>query len=174
MPKIERLGHVGIYVRDVNVMLRFYSEVLGLQITDIDEKAGLYFLSSRPDEEHHELLLCAGRKASEDGLLLQQMSFKCPSLDDVIEFHRRLVETGAKIDYTVTHGNAIAVYFSDPEGNRAEVYWNTGLKARQGYLLEIDLNDEPAAIKQKVADHVATYGDTGFVDYELLSKQQIS
>jgi catechol-2,3-dioxygenase len=147
MPTIERLGNVGLYVQDVDVMMRFYKEVLGLHITDIDEKAGLYFSSSRPDEEHHELLLCAGRTAAADARLLQQVAFKYPSLDGVIEFYGCLVEVGAKIEYTVTHGNAIAVYFHDPDGNRAEVYWDTGLKARQGYLLELDLNDEPETIK---------------------------
>ncbi len=61
--------------------------------------------------------------ATADALLLQQVAFKCPSLDDVIEFCGCLVEVGAKIEYTVTHVNAIALYFYDPDGNRAEVYW---------------------------------------------------
>jgi catechol-2,3-dioxygenase len=147
MPTIDRVGNVGLYVQDVDVMMRFYKEVLGLHITDIDEKAGRYFSGSRPDEEHHELLLCAGRTAAADALLLQQVAFKCPSLDDVIEFYGCQVEGVAKIEYTVTHGNAIAVYFYDPDGNRGEVYWDTGLKARQGGLLELDLNDESETIK---------------------------
>lgn len=174
MPIIERLAHVGIFVRDIEPMLRFYRDILGLQVTDIDEKAGLYFLSSRPDEEHHELLLCVGRTSRENELWLQQISFKCPTLDDVIEFHRRLVDNGIRIEYAVTHGNAIGVYFYDPEGNRAEVYWNTGLKARQGYLLEVDLSESPENIKKKVADHVAQYGESGFVDMNLLKRQNIS
>jgi catechol-2,3-dioxygenase len=38
-----------------------------------------------------------------------------------------------KIEYTITHSNAIAVYLYDPGGNRAEGYWDTGLKACQGW-----------------------------------------
>lgn len=174
MPTIERLAHVGVFVRDVEPMVHFYRDVLGLQLTDVDEKAGLYFLSSRPEEEHHELLLCVGRTSGADERWLQQISFKCPTLDDVIEFYRRLVETGTPIEYTVTHGNAIGVYFYDPEGNRAEVYWNTGLTARQGYLLEVNLDDDPERIKAKVAEHVAQYGETGYVDMDLLARQNIS
>ena len=173
MPTIERLAHVGVFVRDVEPMVRFYRDVLGLQLTDADDKAGLYFLSSRPEEEHHELLLCAGRTSADGELWLQQISFKCPTLDDVIGFYRRLVENGTPIEYTVTHGNAIGVYFYDPEGNRAEVYWNTGLKARQGYLLEVNLDDEPEVIKAQVAEHVAKYGETGYVDMDLLARQNI-
>ena len=173
MPIIERLAHVGLYVRDVEAMRHFYRDVLGLQETDVDEAAGLYFLSSRPEEEHHELLLCRGRTSGEDELWLQQISFKCPTLRDVIDFHRRLVETDTRIEYTVTHGNAIGVYFYDPEGNRAEVYWNTGLKARQGYLLEVDLSEPEDEILRTVTAHVAEHGETGFVDMDLLARQNV-
>jgi len=35
------------------------------------------------------------------------------------------------------------VYVFDPEGNRIETYWNTGLEAKQPYGARIDL-DKPA------------------------------
>jgi catechol 2,3-dioxygenase-like lactoylglutathione lyase family enzyme len=169
---IERLAHVGIHVFDVQSQLAFYRDVLGLQVTDIDEPAGLYFLSSRPEEEHHEILLCAGRTAGRDELLLQQISFRCPSLADVKEYYDRLVAAGVRIEYTVTHGNAIGVYFYDPEGNRLEVYWPTGLAARQGYLLEVDLSRPADELLAEVAEHVREHGKDGYVDMELLQRQQ--
>jgi hypothetical protein len=89
---IERLGHVGPFLRDVDVMMRVYSEVLGLRIADIDENAGLYLLNPRPTEEHHELLLYTSRTEAADALLLQRLSSKCPYLDEVIEVYGRLVE----------------------------------------------------------------------------------
>jgi catechol-2,3-dioxygenase len=173
MPTIERLAHVGLYVRDLEIQLAFYRDMLGLQVTDRDDAAGLVFLSSRPDIEHHELLLCGGRNVEDDALVLQQISFRCPTLDDVVAFYQRLIAAGTKIEYTVTHGNAIGVYFYDPEGNRAEVYWPTGLKARQGYLLEVDLSESSETIMKKVREHVAEYGETGFVDMDLLARQNI-
>jgi hypothetical protein len=142
-------------------------------MTDRDDAAGLIFLSSRPDVEHHELLLCGGRNIGSEVLVLQQISFRCPTLDDVIDFYQRLVDAGTKIEYTVTHGNAIGVYFYDPEGNRAEVYWPTGLQARQGYLLEVDLSEPKDTIVRKVREHVAKHGKTGFVDMDLLARQNI-
>jgi len=59
-PKIARLGHVGLFVEDVARSLAFYRDVLGLVLTDADEQNGMYFLSARPAEDHHEFLLCAG------------------------------------------------------------------------------------------------------------------
>ena len=54
-----------------------------------------------------------------------------------------------------THGNAFALYFFDPEHNRCEVYWGTGLRARQPYLEAVDLDQSKAAIvrERKVLAH---------------------
>ena len=61
MPTISGLGHVGIYCFDLDAQERFYTEVLGLTKTDEDREHGLVFLSAQPEQEHHELLLVAGR-----------------------------------------------------------------------------------------------------------------
>ena len=65
-PRIASLGHVGIFVEDVDRSLAFYRDLLGLTLTDADEANGMYFLSSRPGEEHHEFLVCRGRTAPRD------------------------------------------------------------------------------------------------------------
>ena len=47
--------------QDLSRMKDFYTRVLGLQVTDEDEAEGMVFLSSRPEAEHHELVLAGGR-----------------------------------------------------------------------------------------------------------------
>jgi catechol 2,3-dioxygenase-like lactoylglutathione lyase family enzyme len=59
-PRIAGLGHVGIFVNDLDRSRAFDRDVLGLTVTDNDEANGMIFLSSRPDEEHHEFLICRG------------------------------------------------------------------------------------------------------------------
>ena len=55
MAQIEGLGHVGIYVHDLMVQRDFWSRVMGLWIADEDlEGRGMVFLSSHPEDEHHE------------------------------------------------------------------------------------------------------------------------
>src|SRR5580704_4441768 len=61
VPRIARLAHVGVYVHDLDRAVEFYRDILGLQVTDTEPAMGLAFLSSRPEVEHHELLLAAGR-----------------------------------------------------------------------------------------------------------------
>jgi catechol-2,3-dioxygenase len=78
------------------------------------------------------------------------------------------------VDMEVSHGNALAIYFFDPDGNRCEVYWNTGLQARQPYLVYVDLDQPPDKIMAEVADSVRQYAGTGYVDPRFLALQDIT
>jgi catechol-2,3-dioxygenase len=171
---ISGLGHVGLHVNDLEAQASFYQNIVGLTITDRDPDIGMVFLSARPDEEHHELLLCGGRSTPPGTLMLQQVSFHCTTLDDMIAYARRFREHNVHIDMIVTHGNAIGIYFYDPEGNRCEVYWKTGFQARQPFLVDIDLDQPAAAILARVRELVERYGATGIIErVEALAAQNI-
>lgn len=174
-PSIARLGHVGIHAFDIAKERAFYENVLGLQVTDEDPNMGMVFMSSRPAEEHHEFLICGGRNVDDkDALLLQQVSFRCNSLDDVIGYYKRFKEHNVQFDMIVSHGNAVGLYFRDPEGNRCEVYWPTGLKARQPYLEMVNLDEDPDEIMRKIRESVAEHGEEGIVDMRALQGQDIA
>jgi catechol-2,3-dioxygenase len=174
MPTINGLGHVGLYCFDLAAQERFYTEVLGLTKTDEDQGRGLVFLSAQPDVEHHELLLAAGRNVGDEAHVLQQVSFRCPSLKDVTDYYQRFRERSVNVDMVVSHGNAIGVYFFDPEGNRGEVYCSTGLTARQPFLQFLNLDDDPEVIMREVARGVDQYGATGTLDPALMASQNIA
>jgi catechol-2,3-dioxygenase len=163
-PRVARLGHVGLHVQDLEKQKAFYRDVVGLQVTDEDAERGLVFMSSRPTEEHHELLLCRGRNVGNEARVIQQISFRCNSFDDVVGFFRRFKEHGVKFDAAISHGNAVGVYIFDPEGNRIETYWNTGLAAKQPYGEVVDLEQPAAQLLEHIREHVACYGTTGFID----------
>lgn len=143
MPRVTRLGHTGIYVEDLARMRDFYTRVLGLTVTDEDDERGMVFLSSRPDEEHHEFVIMRGRNAPRDARLVQQISWHVASVDDLLQFHQLLRAEGVQVEREVTHGIALAIYFFDPEGNRIEVYWPTDQRIPQPFGKAIDL-DQPA------------------------------
>ena len=74
MPSVAGLGHVGIYTHDLFKMRDFYSRVMGLEITDEEtEKTGIVFMSSNPEEEHHEFVLMKGRDVPEGSKVVQQI-----------------------------------------------------------------------------------------------------
>lgn len=143
MPRIAELGHTGLWVNDLPRMKDFYTRVIGLQVTDENLDEGMVFLSSRPEVEHHELVLATGRSGGPEVKVTHQISWRVESLDDVLEFHERFRKEGIQVQQEVTHGNAVGIYFFDPEGNRNEVYWQTGRDVRQPFRKTLNL-DQPA------------------------------
>ncbi|MEX1658872.1 VOC family protein [Streptomyces pseudovenezuelae] len=147
---ITGLGHTGFWVHDLDAMREFYTRVLGLTVTDEDEELGIVFLSSRPEEEHHEFVLQRGRTAHDGAKLTHQVSWRVDSLETVIEFHHRFRAEGIEVQQEVTHGNAIGIYFFDPEGNRNEVYLRVERDVRQPFRKSLDLDQEPADVMADV------------------------
>lgn len=160
---IERLSHVGIHVFDLGIAREFYVDVLGLTVTDEDFGKGVVFLSSHPELEHHEILLASGREVDRGAKLVQQISFRVESLDALLVYFTRLKSGSVPIDMIVSHGNAIGIYFYDPDGNRLEVFWATGLEAHQVFLQPIDLCKPRDEILAEVGRQVVEFGSTGVV-----------
>src|SRR5881296_988944 len=113
MPRVTGLGHVGIYVRDLERMVAFYRDVMGMQVTKQNWRAGAVFLSADPEAVDHEIALIRGRPSADDPHLIQQISMRAASLDDLRAFHRRLQAEGYRIEEVVNHASAIGCYFFD-------------------------------------------------------------
>jgi hypothetical protein len=104
--RVARLGHVGLHVQDLEKQKAFYRDIIGLTVTDEDTERGMVFMSSRPEEEHHELLLYRGRNVVGDAKVVQQISFRCNTFEDVLSFYRRFKQHNVKFDMIMSHGNA--------------------------------------------------------------------
>jgi catechol 2,3-dioxygenase-like lactoylglutathione lyase family enzyme len=126
MTAVVGLGHVGIYVRDLEKMVAFYRDTLGMRITKQNWRAGIVFFSTDPECADHEIALFRGRPEDADSRLINQISLRVATLGDLRFFHRRLVAAGLRIDAVVNHVSALGCYYFDPEGNRSEVFWATG------------------------------------------------
>jgi len=150
MARVQGLGHVGIYVRDLERMVAFYRDVMGMQITKQNWRAGIVFLSADPAAVDHEIALMRGRPSAEDPHLINQISLRVGSLDDLRAFHRRLVAEGYRIDAVVNHASAIGCYFFDPEGNRTEVFWVTGRPCWVPTAHPIDIHQPDAGVMTEV------------------------
>ncbi len=138
MAAVKGLGHVGIYVRDLEKMTRFYRDVLGMKITKQNWRAGVVFLSADPARVDHEIALFRGRPEASERMI-NQISLRVAALDELRQFHRRLVAEGLRIDAVVNHVSAIGCYYFDPEGNRSEVFWLTGRECWVPIVHPIDI-----------------------------------
>ena len=142
------LSHFGIHVTDIARMEEFYTRALGLLVSDRGTLAHgptLVFLSRDPDE-HHQLVLVTGRPPGGGYNVVNQISFKLPSLADLKEAHARMREEGVKEFRIVTHGNAWSVYFADPEGNRVELFVDTPWHTPQPFAEPFDIEAPAEAI----------------------------
>jgi catechol-2,3-dioxygenase len=126
MARVIGLGHLGVYVRDLERMAAFYRDFMGMQVTKQNWTRGIVFFSSDPATVDHEIALVRGRPEGENPRLIDQISLRVKTLGDLRDFHQRAQAEGLRIDRVVNHGSAIGCYFFDPEGNRTEVFWRTG------------------------------------------------
>lgn len=158
-----QLAHCGIYVRDIDAMTRFYTQVFGLQLTDQGEgrnfKVKLHFLSASPDQ-HHQLVLASGRGADAPSTVMQ-LSFKVATLDDLRRIRERALAAGATQMRGMNHGNALSIYFSDLEGNTVETYLDTPWYIPQPHGDPLDLYKSDAELWAET--EAACRADPGFM-----------
>lgn len=134
--KIYELGHVVLYVTNVERVAEFYRDVVGFNQI-INGKGIALFSSGRT---HHEMLLIEiggaprAKNSPEPGLY--HIGFKIgDTTEDLKLAYRELKEKGVTIlgatDHTVTH----SLYILDPDGNELELYvdvsdvWRTNPQA---------------------------------------------
>lgn len=138
------LGHVGIFVRDLSQMVRFYQRVFGFVITDAEvtsdgETRGV-FLSRNPEEHHQLVLVARDGDPVRDQSAIQQVSFRTDSLAEVRRTYFALREEQLEHIDPVTHGTAWSVYFRDPENNRMEIFTDTPWYITQPFVAPVDYN----------------------------------
>src|SRR5262245_27697410 len=124
------LDHVNIYVRNVERSHRWYADILGLHTQDTMMSAQTgrmraVFLAADPDHGHDIALFDVGDEAprQQKGQVgLNHFAWRMASLDDLKEMYHRLEARG--VPFTVSdHTISIGIYFSDPDGNGLEAYY---------------------------------------------------
>ena len=123
--EVKELGHIVLYVRDLEVSRNFYRDLLGWkEIAGVEHQMAM-FSSGRTQ---HELLLIevgpnaapipSGRRVG-----LYHFGLKVGTLDEELrEAYRALEEAGANIVGSADHGVTHSLYITDPDGNEIELY----------------------------------------------------
>ncbi len=134
--KIQELGHIVLFVTDLQKMADFYRDTLGFP--EISRERGTALFSG--GRTHHELLLIdiGGQVPEKSGPRpgLYHVGFKIGnSTEELRRAYQELKEKGVTIvgtaDHTVTH----SLYILDPDGNELELYadvsdeWQTNPRA---------------------------------------------
>jgi catechol-2,3-dioxygenase len=142
---------MGMFVTDIARMEDFYGRVLGFTVTDrgeLETPRGLVYLVflSRDPAEHHQIVLATGRPAEAGFNPINQISFRVEDFAGLREMYRRLQREAVTEIAPVSHGNALSVYFKDPEGNRVELFIDTPWYCRQPVRVPMDMSHTDAAL----------------------------
>lgn len=148
-------SHFGMWVENLPRMVRFYTGLLGYVVSDrgpLNTPTGRHpfaFLT-RDAAEHHQLVLAGGRPANLAFNPINQLSFRVDSLGTLRAYYARVTRKpyAALVSdiHPVCHGNALSLYFRDPEGNRIELYIDTPWYVNQPMRLELDFSLSDAAL----------------------------
>lgn len=142
-------SHMGISVRDIARMEKFYTEILGFTVTDRGVAAGMdiVFLSRDPGD-HHQIVLASGRpdnmpantRNPQFGPSINQISFKMGTLSDLRDMKTRLDGADVGSLFPANHGIAWSIYAHDPEGNNLEFFVDTEWYIHQPFLIPLDFS----------------------------------
>ena len=123
--EVKELGHLVLYVRDLERSRAFYRDVLGWrEVAGVPGQMAMY----SSGRTHHELLLIEvgpnaapipqGRRVG-----MYHFGLKIGETDDELRAaFQRLAEAGANVVGSADHGVTHSVYITDPDGNEIELY----------------------------------------------------
>jgi catechol-2,3-dioxygenase len=127
--QVKELGHLVLYVGNLERSRRFYREVLGWkEITVPGDAIGAPVAAFTSGRTHHELLLI---EVGEDATPIPKgrrvgmyhFGLKIGETDaELREARDQLVAAGARVVGSADHGVTHSLYIEDPDGNEIELY----------------------------------------------------
>ena len=123
--EVKELGHLVLYVSDLERSRRFYGDILGWKEVARMGNQGAMFSSGRT---HHELLLLEVGSAATPiprppRLGMYHFGLKIGETDEELkEALEKLLSEGVKVVGTADHNVTHSLYIEDPDGNEIELY----------------------------------------------------
>lgn len=147
----RRLGHINLYVSDLDRSLAFYERVCGIERVRMESAINAGFLSN--GNTHHDVGLIqvsAGQdRIGRDGKVqiaasrgtrpgLNHLGWEMENEAELIAAYQRMLANGLKPTALYDHIISHALYVTDPDGNVHEFYADTLRDWRSVFNLEHD------------------------------------
>jgi catechol 2,3-dioxygenase-like lactoylglutathione lyase family enzyme len=101
--RLNKIGHLALYVHDLQQSAKFYTEVLGFQISDVyPEDGGMLpggAVFVRLNADHHGIALFKATKDYRPGAGLHHIAFEVSSLDEVLRVRDHLRKHDVRIHF---------------------------------------------------------------------------
>ena len=123
---IKRLNHLVLWVRDAQVSLGFYRDVLGFSIVEMPSPQAV-FLRANGSDNHHDLgLFGIGADAPPPSqgrqVGMYHAAWEVATIEDLAKAREAMSRSG-NLAGESDHGNSLSLYAKDPDGNELEVFW---------------------------------------------------
>ena len=122
--RVTELGHVSLFVRDLEASTRFYRDLLGLRETGRGKGGRIVFLSA--GAHHHDVSLELARvdaqplPAGAPGLY--HVAFCVGGTREALEAARREAEQAGLVPFGESEGATPCFCVKDPDGHTVELY----------------------------------------------------
>lgn len=122
--KVSELGHVSLFVRDLESSTRFYRDLLGLSESGRGKEGRIVFLSA--GRHHHDLSLERARtdapRAPKGAPGLYHVAFRVGGSAEELAAARAAVEAVGLVPFGEMAGPRPCFCVRDPDGNEIELY----------------------------------------------------
>lgn len=118
----RRLGHILLFSPDVKRKVRFYTDVLGMKLSDTVAGGALAFMRCGGDSDHHVLALAGSERPG-----FHHASFEMGSLDEIVVGARRMADAGYADGWGQGRhviGSNFFHYTRDPYMGLMEYFWD--------------------------------------------------
>jgi catechol 2,3-dioxygenase-like lactoylglutathione lyase family enzyme len=169
--RIGKIGHVALYVSDMERSARFYTQILGFEVTEAVAPGrlpgGAIFL--RCNTDHHGIALFQATGANPPNAGLHHMALEVPTLDELVRFrdHLRAHQVPIDLDGRRGAGVQLVVEFRDPDGHRVEIYWGIDQIGSEGHVRPASEWKPVSSLEAAIADPVVGQ-DTTLADPALI------
>jgi len=123
--KVQELGHVSLFVKDLEASIRFYRDILGLRDVGRGKNGRIAFFSAGP--HHHDLSIevarADGPERPRGAPGLYHIAFQVGTTREALDAARRGVETHGLTPFGEMDGKESASFsIRDPDGHEIELY----------------------------------------------------
>lgn len=126
--KVTELGHVSLFVRDLEASVRFYRDLLGLRETGRGKGGRIAFLSA--GLHHHDVSLEVARtewaRPPKGAPGLYHIAFRVGRGAEDLAAARREAEQHGLTPFGETQGATPCFCVTDPDGHEVELYVDPG------------------------------------------------
>ena len=155
--QLRKIGHVVLNVTDLEASARFYTEVLGLDVSDVYSDSlrpgGVVFM--RVNADHHGVALFGGASRV-DKSSLNHFALEVATPDEVFRARAWLRKRGVAIDFEGRRraGCQLAIEFQDPDGNNVEIYWGIDQIGTGGHVRPANEWKPAKSLEEAIANPV--------------------